>query len=312
MPKILVTPRSLASPDHPALASLRQAGFDIVIPCPGKTPDPETLKQTLPGCIGWLAGVEKIGADIIAAADDLLIISRNGVGIDNIDVKAAEARGIAIANTPGANARGVAELALALIFAIARGIPDCHTSIKNGGWERRQGLELEGKTLGIVGCGQVGRILARLGLGMGMRVVGTDLYTDPACCPEGFRYADPRALAREADIVSVHIPGGEKPPVNAEFLTAMRPGGILVNTARASAVDEQAVLAALDSGKLRGYGVDAFDTEPPGKTPLTTHPHVICTSHIGGFTAESVMRAAERAAQAIVERVRDVKSEDTK
>lgn len=305
MPKILVTPRSLKTPDHPALSPLRRAGFDIVIPAPGAMPDADALKRALPGCAGWLAGVEKITADIIAAGDSLVVISRNGVGVDNIDLEAAKARNIAVANTPGANARGVAELALALIFAVARNIPATHASIRSGGWERRQGLELEGKTLGIVGCGQIGRILAGLGLGLGMRVVGYDLYPDPAFSPSGFHYADLMELAGEADMISLHIPGGDKPLIDAAFLAGMKRNAVLINTARASAVDETALLAALDAGTLFGYGVDAFAVEPPGTTPLTSHPRVVCTSHIGGFTAESVMRAAERAAHNIVETLRE-------
>ncbi len=303
MPKILITPRSLKTPDHPALAPLVVAGYELVIPTPGVMPDADTLKRVLPGCVGWLAGVEKITADILNAAPDLRIISRNGVGIDNIDLEAAKVKNIVVANTPGANARGVAELALALIMAIARNIPAADASIKTGGWERRQGMELEGKTLGIVGCGQIGRILARLGEAMGMKITGYDLYPDCSLSEQGFRYAAADELAREADIVSIHIPGGDKPFVNAEFLACMKQGSILVNTARSTAVDANAVLAALDAGTLLGYGVDAFDAEPPGQTLLTTHPRVVCTSHVGGFTAESVMRAAKRAAENIVESI---------
>lgn len=301
MTRILVTPRSLKAVDHPALAPLRDAGFEIVIPCPGAMPDAEALKAALPGCQGWLAGVEKITADILDAAPDLKIISRNGAGIDNVDAEAAKSRGIDVACAPGANARGVAELALALILAVARSIPACDASIKAGGWERRQGVELEGATLGVVGTGQIGRMLVRMAQGIGMKVVGYDLYPDKTFGPDGFRYVEPMELARLSDVISVHIPGGGKPFVDAEFLAAAKRNAILVNTARAAAVDEDAVLAALDGGTLLGYGVDAFAAEPPGRTPLTTHPRVVCTSHIGGFTAESVMRAAERAARNIVD-----------
>ncbi|MDR1744503.1 MAG: phosphoglycerate dehydrogenase [Planctomycetota bacterium] len=301
MIKILVTPRSLKSADHPALQPLRDAGFEIVIPAPGAMPDADTLKAALPGCRGWLAGVEKITADILASATDLAVISRNGVGVDNVDLDAAKARGIHVANTPGANARGVAELALALIFAVARGIPLCDASIKTGGWERRQGVELDGATLGVVGTGQIGKILIRMALGLGMKTVGYDLYPDKAFAPGDFRYVEPAELARVSDVVSVHIPGGDRPFVDAAFLAAMKKNAVLVNTARASAVDGSAVLSALGDGRLFGYGVDAFDAEPPGISPLVTHPRVVCTSHIGGFTAESVMRAAERAARNIVD-----------
>ncbi len=300
MTKILVTPRSLSRADHPALAALVAAGFDIVIPTPGVLPDAETLKKALPGCVGWLAGVEKITDDILVAGTDLRIIARNGVGVDNVDLAAAEARNIRVANTPGANARGVAELALALVFAIARNIPAMDASIKSGGWARRQGLELHGKTLGVVGTGQIGKTLVQMGLALGMTALGCDLFPDGDFRPDGFRYADIHDIAAQSDIVSVHIPGGDKPAVDAEFIGKMRKGAILVNTARASAVDADAVLRALDEDRLLGYGVDAFDAEPPGVTALTGHPKVICTSHVGGFTAESVSRSVERAVAAIL------------
>lgn len=303
MTKVLVTPRSLKSPDHPALRPLREAGYEIVIPTPGVSPDPATLKRVLPGCAGWLAGVEKIAADVLEAGGELRIISRNGVGVDNIDLDAAKRLGIAVANTPGANARGVAELALGLILAVARGIAAADASIRAGGWERSQGRELEGGTLGVVGCGQIGRILSRMAIGIGMNVVGYDLYPDASFRLEGFRYVNPEELARRSDVVSVHIPGGDRPFVDREFLSLLRDNAILVNTARASAVDEAAVIEALDSGRLFGYGVDAFSEEPPGVTALTSHARVVSTSHVGGFTAESVMRSAEWAARNIVEKL---------
>lgn len=302
MALVIVTPRSLAKPDHPALEPLRLAGHDIVIPSPGKTPTLDDLRPHLPHAAGWLAGVEPITREIIALAPNLRIIARNGVGVDNVDIDAARAHNVAVANTPGANARGVAELALGLIFALARKIPETSSSIKTGGWDRSQGVELQDRTLAIAGCGQIGKTLARMALGVGMRVVGYDLYPDPVFADEveGFSYVDPDALLAKADVLSLHLPGGDKPFLGKESLEKLKPGCLVVNTARAGVVDVDAMLAALDDGKVGGYAVDAFDPEPPGVTPLTSHPKVICTAHIGGFTRESVMRAAMQAAEKIV------------
>ena len=304
MTKILVTPRSLKSADHPALEPLRKAGFEIVIPAPGAMPDAVVLKKALPGCSGWLAGVEKVTADILETGDTLKVISRNGVGIDNVDLEAAKRLGIEVANTPGANSRGVAELALGLIFAVARNIPATHSSIKSGGWDRSQGIELEGRTLGIIGCGQIGKILVRMATGIGMTVVGHDICQDAAYAPPSFSYVDIERLIATSDVISLHTPGGKGPIVDAAFLAKTKKNVIIINTSRASAVDEASLLAALDSGKVMGYGVDAFDPEPPGITPLTSHPKVVCTSHIGGFTSESVMRAATQASINIVGRLK--------
>lgn len=304
MAKILVTPRSLGDHGHPALAPLRHAGHEILIPTPGQTPSADTLKAVLPGCVGWLAGVEKITADILGHADCLRIISRNGVGVDNVDHDAAKAKGIEIATTPGANARGVAELALGLIFAVARGIPAADASIKAGGWHRSQGIELEGRTLGVIGFGKVGGTLARLAGGMGMNVICYDLFPNRSALFAGCCLADLDQLITESDVISLHIPAGERPLVDRAFLARTRKNLILVNTARAAAVDDAAIIESLDAGHLFGYGVDAFDPEPPGITPLTRHPRVVCTSHVGGYTGESVMRSAIMASESIVKKLR--------
>lgn len=300
MATVLITPRSLSTPDHPALEPLRRAGHAIVIPSPGKTPTPADLAPYLPEAEGWLAGVEPVTADIIANAPKLRIIARNGVGVDNVDLAAAKARGIDVAITPGANSRGVAELALALMLNLARNIAATNASIKTGGWERSQGIELENRTLGIAGCGQIGKHLARMAVGIGMRVVAYDLYPDKTFAPGNFSFADPDRLLAEADVLSLHLPAGDRPFLDAQKLSQLKKGCLVLNTARAGVVDADAMLAALNDGRVGGYAVDAFDPEPPGVTPLTAHPRTLCTAHIGGFTKESVMRAATMAAEKIV------------
>ncbi len=301
MTAVLITPRSLKDASHPALAPLRDAGYELVFPSPGRLPSPEELKAALPPCAAWLAGVEPIRADIMDAAPKLRVISRNGVGVDTVDLDAAKARGIAVRNTPGANSRGVAELCLALIFSMARSIGLSSASVKTGGWERAQGFELEGKTLGLIGCGQIGKHLARMATGIGMRVVAYDMYPDNAFSPPGFSYASAEEVLEQADVLSLHIPGGDRPFLNADRIGRMRQNAFIVNTARAGVVDQDALLNALDGKRLAGYAVDVFDPEPPGVTRLTAHAKTLCTAHLGGFTGESVLRAALRAAENIVE-----------
>lgn len=300
MPTVLVTPRSLSDKNHPALVPLRDAGYEILIPAPGKLPSDEILLDVLPKCDGWLAGVEKITEKLIAVADRLKVISRNGVGVDNVDQSAAKAKGIQVAITPGANSRGVAELALGLIFTLARHITESDAAIKQGEWKRFQGFELEGKTLGIAGCGQIGRHLARMATGIGMNVLGCDIAPDPTFAVPGFSWCDFDGLIGKSDILSLHIPGGEKPVINEEMLKKVMPGLLLINTARASLIDDNALLAALDDKRIGGYGVDVFAVEPPGVTTLTSHPKVVCSPHAGGLTTESVARAAAMASENIV------------
>ncbi|MFN9368050.1 MAG: phosphoglycerate dehydrogenase [Planctomycetia bacterium] len=292
MPKILVTPRSLTSAGHPALDRLVQAGFEIVSGPAGRMPDADDLSRLLPGCVGWLAGVERINDDVLAAAPDLRVIARNGTGVDTIDLAAARRRGVEVRRAEGANARGVAELTIGLIIALARSIPCSDAAIKAGGWQRHQGIELEGRTLGIVGCGKIGRLVAGLARGLGMRVVGHD----------PFATADPELpllplddLVAASDVITLHCPPATdgSPLLDARRLARVKPGMILVNTARHELVDVPALVAAIDGGLVAGAALDVFDTEPPTDRGYLASPRIIATPHVGGFTAESVGRAVD-------------------
>lgn len=298
MAKILVTPRSLTKGGDPALDHLKHAGHQLVFCTPGKAPDEQELVGLVPGCAGWLAGVEKITDAVLARADCLKAISRNGTGVDSIDLAACERRGIAVLRAEGANARGVAELTVALMLGLLRSVPFGDARLKAGGWERRQGIELEGRTLGVIGTGKIGRLVTRFALGMDMRVLGCDADPDARYAPSpDFHYVPLEELLASSDIVSLHCPhtAGEKPLMDAGALGRMKTGAVLINTARAGLVDEAAVLAALQAGRLAGYGTDAYEKEPPDRSPLLLHDKVIATPHVGAFTAESVSRATRAA-----------------
>ncbi len=298
--KILVTPRSLTRGGDPALAALGEAGYEVVMCTPGKSPDEAELRALLPGCVGWLAGVERITDAVLSAAPELKVISRNGTGVDSIDLVACRRRGIEVLRADGANARGVAELALALMLSLVRSVPFSDRRMKDGAWERRQGSELEGKSLGVIGTGRIGKLVTRFALAMDMSVLGYDAYPDPAYAPsDAFRYAGLAELLASSDIVTLHCPHtpGEKPLIDADALGRIKRGAFLVNTARAGLVEDAAVLAALEAGTLAGYAVDAFDREPPDPSPLLTHERVVTTPHIGAFTTESVARATRIAVE---------------
>jgi len=301
MGKILVTPRSLTKEGHPALEKLKQAGHQVVTCTPGKSPEEAELLALLPGCVGYLAGVEKVSARVLEAAKGLKVISRNGAGIDNVDLKAAERLGIQVRPAPGANARGVAELTVGLVFALLRSIPWSDAQLKRQAWNRRQGLELAGRTLGLVGCGNIGRLVVELATGVGMKTMAFKRHPDPSFAPPNFRWVSPEELYAGSDVVSLHCPAGEKPVIDREAIARMKTGGDLGNTARAGVVDEQALLEALDSGRIAGYAVDVFAQEPPKDWKLAGHEKVIATPHIGGFTEESVSRATEDAVRNILE-----------
>jgi D-3-phosphoglycerate dehydrogenase / 2-oxoglutarate reductase len=308
MAKILITPRSLTKDGHPDLARLTAAGYELVLSSPGKQPGEEELLRLVPGCVGWLAGVETISARVLEAAKGLRAISRNGTGIDNIDRAAAERLGIRILRAEGANARGVAELAIGLVFALARSIPFSDRVLKSGEWERRKGMELLGKRLGVVGCGRIGRLVAEIALGLGMDVLGYDVMPDARFRPpERFRFTSLDELLSASHVVTLHcppLPDG-RPLIDAGALARMRKGALLVNTARYDLIDAEALTAALASGHVAGAAIDVFDREPPTGNPLVTSDRVIATPHIGGFTEESVDRAVGVAVTNLLESLRE-------
>jgi D-3-phosphoglycerate dehydrogenase len=297
MKRILVTPRSLTREPRPELEPLERAGYTLVFSTPGALPDEEELVRLVPGCVGYLAGIERIGERVFDAADSLVAISRNGAGVDNIDVNAAAARSIEVLNTQGANARGVAELTLALLLGALRHVPRHDATVKQGAVERLEGVEASGRTLGLVGCGAIGKIVAGLAVALGMRVLAYDVApTDDVRRIDGLRLASFDEVVSTCDVLTLHcppLPAG-RPLVDAAELARMRQEAVLVNTARRSLVDRSAVLAALEDGSLAAYAADTVDS-PADIDALARHPRAIETPHIGGYTAESVARAAEAA-----------------
>jgi D-3-phosphoglycerate dehydrogenase len=290
--RIAVTPRSLSKDGHPALDRITEAGYEVVFPSPGATPTFDEQLAVIPSCVGYLAGVEPVTAELLQACPDLRVISRNGVGIDSVDLATAERCGIAVVNAPSANSQGVAELTIALMLASVRAIAWSDAGLKAGEWRRRQGFEIAGRTLGLVGCGNIGRRVARMAIGLGMSVVGVDSYLHPELLDAaGFSFTDMDRLLFVADVVSLHCPPADRAVIGAPELAVMRPHAHLINTARAGLVDDSAVLAALDEGRLAGFATDVFGEEPPPRTPVIEHPRVTVTPHVGGYTLESVDRA---------------------
>ena len=295
--KVLVTPRSLTKKGHPALDALREAGYEVVLSTPGVQPEEAELMRLLPGCAAYLAGVEKIPARVLEAAKDLRVISRNGTGVDNIDLEAAKRLGIVVCTAKGANANGVAELTIGLIFALVRAIPFSDAKLKGEQWQRREGIELAGRTLGLIGCGAVGKKVALLSSAVGMQVIAFDPRADAAFAPASFRWGALDQLYESSDIVSLHCPPSAdgKPIIDRAAIRKMKKGVYLVNTARAALLDEEAVLEGLESGQIAGLALDVFAQEPPKDYLLAKHERVIATPHIGGYTEESVQRATQEA-----------------
>ncbi len=241
-----------------------------------------------------VVGLLPATAEVMRAAPNLRAILKHGVGVDNIDIPAATARKIPVLNVPGANANAVAELALGGMLSLARHIPMAHKDIVNGIWKRTVGTEIAGKTLGVVGFGNIGKTLARKAVALGMTVMAADLYPDRAFAAQhGITLAALEDVLREADYVSLHIFGGRDNEhlIGAAQLALMKPTAYLMNYARGEVLDLDALNAALDSGMLAGAMIDAYVAEPPDFShPVFSNPKAAFTPHSGADTRESAER----------------------
>jgi D-3-phosphoglycerate dehydrogenase / 2-oxoglutarate reductase len=248
----------------------------------------------------------KVTEKVIAAANGLKVIGRAGIGVDNIDVPAATSKGIIVMNTPFGNSITTAEHAIALLLALARQIPQADASTQAGKWEKNRfmGVELTAKTLGVIGCGNIGSIVADRALGLRMRVIAYDPFLSPERAKDiGVEKVELDDLLARADFISFHTPLTEKTKnlLNAETLARTKKGVRVINCARGGLVDEKALRAALDSGQVAGAAFDVFSTEPATENPLFGHPNVVCTPHLGAATSE----AQENVALQIAEQMSD-------
>jgi len=299
--KILVTDGM----DKTALAQLNADGHEVV----EQFYEPDQLGAALQGFDAVVVRSKtKVRANHIDEAKNgsLKLIIRGGVGVDNIDVKYAEENGMTVKNTPKASSQSVAELAMAHMFACSRYVSIAGHTMREGKWEKKaygKGVELFGKTLGIIGFGRIGQSLGRMAKAMGMDVVAFDIYHVPGIEEEmGMRYVEMDELLTVSDFISLHTPAIDgKPLINEENIAKMKDGVVFVNTSRGNNVDEAALLAALNSGKIRGAGLDVYAEEPSANAELYSHPNVSCTPHIGAAT----MEAQKRIGAEIVEIIRN-------
>ena len=286
--RLLVTPTSYGKNDPRLKTQLEEQVGEVIYNPTGKPLTSAELAQLLPGIDGYIAGLDGIDAQALLAADRLKVIARYGVGVDKVDLVAAREKGIVVTNTPGANSVSVAELALGLMLALARQIPEAADAVHQGKWPRYSGLSLEGKTIGIVGLGAIGKQLARRLAGFDCRILAHDPFADAAFARDNHvELAELNKVVEEADFITLHLPllPETRGLVNDAFLNRMKKGAFLINTSRGEVLDEEALLRALQSGHLKGAGLDAFAVEPPDpKNPLLALPQVIATPHLGAQT----------------------------
>lgn len=286
---ILVSPSSFGTCGDEPLELLEKYASNVILNPHGRKLTAEEVLDLASGCVGIVAGVEPLHADILAQLPALRCISRVGVGLQNIDLEAARDRGIEIRNTPDGPTLPVAELAVGLAFAVLRRIPLADRNLRAGGWKKEMGSLLTGKKVGIVGIGRIGRAAADLFLGLGCQVVATDPAPDRAWLESRRVKLLPLAdLLRQADVVALHlgIDPDAPPVIGAQEFDLMKPDAVLLNLARGEAVDEQSLYQALQSGRIAGAGLDVFGSEPY-QGPLTSLDQVVLTPHLGTYAREA-------------------------
>lgn len=298
-------PRVLVADDLSpgAVEHLRSRGLEVEVRtglAPGE------LAAALAGRDGLLVrSATRVTAELLEAAPGLRVVGRAGVGVDNVDLAAATRRGVLVVNTPGGSSVAVAELAIGLLLAVARHVVPATASVKGGRWEKRrfQGRELAGRTLGVVGIGNVGSALAARARALGMDVIAHDPFIGAESAARmGARLVPLESLWGEADVVSLHVPLTEQTRglVGRDVLGRMKPGAILLNLARGGLVDEEALAEALRTGRLAGAAFDVFEQEPPpADHPLLALENFVCTPHLGASTGEAQAAVAVAVAEQV-------------
>lgn len=301
--KVLIGPSSFGRGGEQPLDLLRQHGCQVVMNPYGRRLTADEVVNLGQGCVGIIAGLEPLTAEVIAQLPGLRCISRSGVGLDNVDLDAAHAWGIVVRNTPDAPTRAVAELTLGLIIALLRRFPLADRNLRAGVWQKETGALLLGRTVGIVGLGRIGRMVAEMLAAFGCTVCGADPHPDREWLAqhqiELLELAD---LLRRSDVVSLHaaLPAGSKPLIAATELALMKKSALLLNMARGPMIDEDALYEALTEESIAGAALDVF-VEEPYSGRLTKLDNVILTPHIGSNTKETKLAMETQAVRNLLD-----------
>ena len=288
----------------PAVKKLKELGYEVV----EQFYEPEDLKKAVQDTdVMVVRSATKVRKDIIDAAAEtgrLKLIIRGGVGIDNIDKEYAEEKGIKVTNTPAASSASVAELAIGHMFAMARNIGIANATMRHGEWNKKkyEGIELSGKTLGLIGFGRIAREVAKRATALGMKVIYTK-RSGLVMEEKTAKFVDMDTLLAESDFISLHIPmqTDKDHVIGKEEIAKMKDGVFLVNTARGGLIDEDTLVEALDSGKVSAVALDVYREEPTKNTKITSHPKISMTPHIGAATKEAQVRIGDEIVEIIEE-----------
>ena len=300
--KILITTAKFHGYDDYARSFLQARGFELIEHQLHHKMDDATLLRMAPPAAGLIAGPERVSDEVMAAAPFLRVVNAPGVGYDHIDVDAATRRGIVVCTNPGCNHHAVAEMTLAVMLCLARNICAADRRVREGEWPTVRGIELRGKTLGIVGLGRIGKSLAASARGMGMHVLASDTVQDAAFAAQhSARYVPLGELIPAADFLSLHCPltPETRGLIDAGALVQMKPTAYLINTARGPLVDQAALVEALREGRIAGAGIDVYDVEPLLDNPYAGLDNVVQTPHCAGHSLEAIQSSLEMALENI-------------
>lgn len=302
--KVVVTPRSFGATSTRPLEILEESGCEVIRNLSGRPLSESELMRLVSSADALLVGIDEVTGAVINSSSRLKIISKYGVGIDNIDLVTAAKKRILVSNTPGVNIDAVADLTVGLMLSVARQISQADCSVKRGEWKKFMGVSLYGKTVGILGAGQVGRAVARrLKGGFAVELLLYDKYESLAFAKEvEARYVRLEEILRIADFISINLPlmTETKGLIGEEELYMMKRETILVNTSRGGIVEERSLVKALQEKRLRGAALDVFTEEPPKNQDLFSLPNLLLTPHIGAYTEEAVTMMGLKAAENVI------------
>ncbi len=302
--KILITPRSFASFSDKPLKMLTGRDYKIKRNNTGRPYKKEEMLKLIKDVDGIIIGIDGLSAEIIEEANELKVISKYGIGLDNIDINMATNKKIVVTNTPTANVDAVADLTFGLILSLARRVPEADRKTKSAKWGKIIGKSVWEKTIGIIGLGKIGRQVVKRAKGFEMNILAFDIVKDKKFAQKyGIKYVNLEKLLRKSDYITIHSPLNDATQnmISYEELEKMKKDAFLINTSRGGIVDEEALYDALRNNKLRGAALDVYKNEPLQESPLKELDNVIMTPHIGAYTEEAIENMSIQAAQNLID-----------
>lgn len=310
MEKILVTPRSFGKHNDEAKALLESKGFEVVMNPYGRILTEEEMKEAIVDVEGIIVGVDPLNKEVLSQAKHLKVISKYGVGTNNIDMDYCKERDITVTITKHANADSVADFAISLMLAVARRLVEVDRACRELDWGKKTSIGLSGKTLGVLGTGAIGKGVIRRAKGFDMRILAYDFYQDDIFAKEyGVDYVGLDYLLKESDFVSLHLPATQetKNMISYKQFDIMKKTAILVNTARGELIDEDALYHSLINKKIWGAGIDVFKHEPPENEKLLELDNIVVGAHSAASTVDAVNKMSEMAARNIIEAIQVIR-----